>query len=100
MIQKRQEQLAANLLESMQQKSGKTIANLKAVFHPTGSVSNEETMEQQQEEVVEDEEEVVQEQKQVTEVKPDLNENKKKKNQKMKKILLNEKSRKPLVWFT
>lgn len=104
MIQKRQEQLSANLLDSIQQKSGKTIANLKAVFHPSGgSPAAAEDMEQQQgqeEEVVEEEEEVGQGQKQVLEVKTDSNESKKKKNQKMKKVLLNEKSRKPLVWFT
>jgi hypothetical protein len=101
MIQKRQEQLSANLSDSLQQKSGKTIANLKSVFHPSGSTSNEETMEQQQQEDVEEEEEVQVQKQQVTEVKQaDLTESKKKKNQK-KKVLLNaEKSRKPLVWFT
>jgi hypothetical protein len=97
MIQRRQEQLAANLAESMNEKSGKTIAKLRAVFHPNDpkeadvAATPVEDMEEEQEE---EEEEVKVQTVEAPQAKAATREKAKK-----LKASLKEKSTKKLVWF-
>jgi hypothetical protein len=100
MIQRRQEQLAANLAESMSEKSGKTIAKLRAVFHPNdpkegdATASPADDMEEQEEEEEEVQEEVKVQTVEVTPAKVTTKEKAKK-----LKAALKQKSTKQLVWF-
>lgn len=99
LIQKRQEELAANLQNSMKEKSGKTIASLRAVFHPNDPVEgNTITSVPQSVDMEEENEEV--DQASTPEPSTVEKQNKKKGNQKSKKIVLQKSSNKQLVWFS